>query len=160
MTAALRFIAIALAAAVLLGATRVYTAPRIAANEAAREASVRAELLGAVGGNITRSDPRLCKVRTRGYAGSIDLILGVDRPHTLLAVRVSRHTETPGIGDFVELSHSRWITGFSRLAAGPDFFARSPSERLQTLNAELDAVSGATVTRRAVLRGVAQGCPP
>jgi len=160
MTAALRFIAIALAAAVLLGATRVYTAPRIAANEAAREAGVRAELLSAVGDNIANSNTRLCKVRTRGYAGSIDLIVGVGLPDTLLAVRVSHHTETPGIGDFIDHRRSRWITGFSRLAPGTHYYARSPSERLQTLNAELDAVSGATVTRRAVLRGVAQGCPP
>ena len=157
--AELSFILIALVAAALLSGTRLATANRIAANEASKAAAIRAELLGAEG---LGTDATLCQARATGYAGAIQLIIGTDSDDNLLGVRVTRHSETPGIGDFIDRRNGDWITQFAgqpaNIAFSKGFFAYSSSERLVKLEAGLDAVTGATVTRRAVIRGVAQGC--
>lgn len=160
MKAGLTFVLIAFIAAGLLGTTRLLTAPRIAANQAALAAAVRAELLGATQTNAqTNAVTVLCAVQTRGYAGVIELLIGLDDTQSLVGVRVTRHSETPGIGEFIERQRSAWITGFSGLSFGQRFYAKPAAERLRLLEGELDAVSGASVTRRALLRGVAAGCP-
>ena len=159
MKASLSFIFVATIAAVLLAGTRLATANRITANQADKAAAIRAELLGS---DKLGTTARLCQGRARGYAGTIELIIGIDRDDNLLGVRVTQHSETPGIGDFIDRRRDDWITQFERQGSqdsfNPRFFALSASERRSKLDAGLDAVTGATVTRRAVLRGVAQGC--
>jgi len=163
--AALGFIAIAAVAGVLIGATRFATSERIERNQHLREAAIIAELLAA-GGNSRDPDSqrsttdvaaRLCRTQVRGYAGLIKLLVLPDTlnaaERTIEAVRVLGHQETPGIGDFIELDNSPWILGFNNQKTLPQ-----PTATSVLWQNQLDAMTGATITRRAVIEGVANAC--
>lgn len=53
-----------------------------------------------------------------GYGGQIKLLLGIDASGVLTGVRVVSHTETPGLGDKIDLSKGNWILGFNRQITG------------------------------------------
>ena len=44
-----------------------------------------------------------------GYSGQIRVLLGIAPDGTLLGVRVLSHTETPGLGDKIELAKDDWM---------------------------------------------------
>ena len=86
-----------------------------------------------------------------GYSGPIRLVIAVDSEAGVIGVRVLEHAETPGIGDFIEARRSDWIDGFSGRSLS------DPGETGWATSADggvFDAVSGATVTARSVIRGV------
>lgn len=97
-----------------------------------------------------------------GYSGPIELLVGVDASGRIAAVRVAEHRETPGLGDRIERRRSAWITTFEgrridgdvpgdwqvRRRRGAASDARLPDERDAT---RFDALSGATITSRAVV---------
>jgi Na+-translocating ferredoxin:NAD+ oxidoreductase subunit G len=86
-----------------------------------------------------------------GYSGPITLLVAVTPAGTVLAVRTVAHTETPGIGDFIERDRSPWIDGF----AGRALDRPVPTGwQVRVTGGEFDAVAGATVTSRAVVGGV------
>ncbi len=82
----------------------------------------------------------------QGYAGVIQLLLGINAAGTLTGVRVISHRETPGIGDAVDAAKSEWIHAFDGKAL--------TSARLAADGGSIDAISGASVTSRAVVNGV------
>ena len=89
-----------------------------------------------------------------GYAGPIRLLLAVTPEGTLLGVRVLTHTETPGLGDQIEAARSDWIHRFAGRALG------DPPQARWTVRADggaFDALTGATVSSRAVVEAVAAG---
>lgn len=88
-----------------------------------------------------------------GYSGDIELLLGVDRAGRVIAVRVTRHAETPGLGDPIERSRSDWIEGFGSRALGDPALAGWTVRRD---GGEFDQFTGATITPRAVVRSVAR----
>lgn len=89
-----------------------------------------------------------------GYAGKIRLLLAVDADGRLLGVRVTQHKETPGLGDYIEPKKDRnkqrpWISQFDGLSLEN----RSPAEwKVKKDGGAFDAMAGATVTPRAVIR--------
>jgi electron transport complex protein RnfG len=88
-----------------------------------------------------------------GYSGPIELLVGIGPDGRLLGVRVTRHKETPGLGDFIEVRKSDWIERF----AGRSL--QSPTaDRWQVRRdgGDLDQFTGATVTPRAVVTAVAR----
>jgi electron transport complex protein RnfG len=86
-----------------------------------------------------------------GYGGPITLLVAVTPDGTVLAVRTVAHTETPGIGDFIERGRSAWIDGFAGRALDRP---APPAWQVTGRGGEFDAVAGATVTSRAVVGGV------
>ncbi|HYE37557.1 electron transport complex subunit RsxG [Methylocaldum sp.] len=89
-----------------------------------------------------------------GYSGPLSLILGLDRDGKILGVRVIAHTETPGLGDKVETSKSDWILKFT----GRSLSNTSPQGwRVKKDGGEFDQFAGATITPRAVVKGIAGG---
>ena len=74
---------------------------------------------------------------TPGYAGDIHLLAAFDEAGRLLGARVTRHRETPGLGDFIDLDKSPWMLGFA-----------------ETPPLAVDAVTGATITSEAIKREV------
>lgn len=88
-----------------------------------------------------------------GYAGPIDLLVGIDRAGRVLGVRVTGHAETPGLGDPIELRRSDWVLGFDgRSLADPP-----PARwRVRREGGEFDQFTGATITPRAVVAAVAR----
>lgn len=94
------------------------------------------------------------QVSSQGYAGEIRLILGLDATGKVLGVRVLSHSETPGLGDGIELEKSRWILDFNGLSLGDP-----PREqwKVKKDGGRFDAFSGATITPRAVVKAIENG---
>lgn len=84
-----------------------------------------------------------------GYSGAIDLLLGVRRDGTIAAARVTRHRETPGLGDGIDLERSDWIRQFAdRSLNNPLRWAVDKDD------GPFDSLTGATITPRAVVQAI------
>jgi electron transport complex protein RnfG len=89
-----------------------------------------------------------------GYSGRIGLILAIGIVGRLIAVRVTTHKETPGLGDYIDPRKDRnktrpWITQFNNL--GFDSVPRN-KWRVKKDGGRFDQMSGATISARAVTR--------
>lgn len=94
------------------------------------------------------------EVSEQGYAGEIRILMGVDPEGKILGVRVIAHSETPGLGDKIEPEKDNWIFDFNSLSLG------NPPEDQWAVKKDggrFDAFSGATITPRAVVRGIKNG---
>lgn len=86
-----------------------------------------------------------------GYGGDIHLLIGIDISGELTGVRVTRHNETPGLGDYINRQKSPWIDQFT---------GKSLSSPLRSQwgvakdGGAFDARAGATITPRAVIKAV------
>jgi len=89
-----------------------------------------------------------------GYAGAIELLLGLNDKGELLGVRVLSHAETPGLGDKIEPEKSNWIFGFNGLSLDntpdKDWAVKKDGGRF-------DQFSGATITPRGVVKAIKEG---
>ena len=79
-------------------------------------------------------------LNSRGFGGDINMIVGIGADGTVCGVRVVSHAETPGLG-------SR-----ATLADYLDYFI-GVGERL-TVKEDVDAISGATISSKAVVAGI------
>jgi electron transport complex protein RnfG len=86
-----------------------------------------------------------------GYAGAIRLLVAVTPEGRVLGVRVISHRETPGLGDYIEARRSPWIRGFDGKALGEPPAARWA---VRKDGGDFDAMTGATVTPRAIVKAV------
>ncbi len=86
-----------------------------------------------------------------GYSGAIRLLIGVDASGRILAVRVTEHKETPGLGDVIEAEKSNWINDFSGQSIDDPAL---PDWRVQKDGGQFDQFAGATITPRAVVGAV------
>lgn len=90
-------------------------------------------------------------VATEGYSGNIFLLVALKHNGELLGVRVTRHRETPGLGDAVDEERSNWILGFTgRSLNNPSI----NGWRVKRDGGEFDQFTGATITPRAVVKAV------
>ena len=90
-------------------------------------------------------------VAARGYGGPIRLLVGIDRDGVVTGVRVVAEQETPGIGDRIRADRSDWIgifAGTSREAPA------AAGWQVRKEGGAFDAIAGATVSSRAVIRQV------
>jgi len=87
-----------------------------------------------------------------GYNGNIDLLVAVDMSQTVMAVRVTDHRETPGLGDRIEHDVSSWIDQFEG-STEKNQWAVKPG-------GDFDAITGATITSRAVISAVEETLLP
>jgi electron transport complex protein RnfG len=86
-----------------------------------------------------------------GFSGSIKLLIGIEAEGTATAVRVLKHHETPGLGDFIDSTKSDWINQFEdRSLSDPDRLLWALSRD----GGEFDQVTGASITSRAVLKAI------
>lgn len=86
-----------------------------------------------------------------GYGGPIHLRVGIRRDGTVTGVRVRQHRETPGLGDAIEIERSDWIEQFTgRSLDNP----QAAGWAVRKQGGEFDQFTGATVTPRAVVKGV------
>ena len=84
-----------------------------------------------------------------GYSGRIDLIVSIRRDGRLGGVRVVTHKETPGLGDYIEIAKSGWITGFDGLSREN---RKDIEWKVKKDGGAFDYVAGATITPRAVIK--------
>ena len=93
-------------------------------------------------------------VTGQGYAGEINLVMGVSATEEVLGVRVLSHAETPGLGDKIEAQKNDWILEF----AGLSFSTLAADQwKVKKDGGTFDQFSGATITPRAVVKAVKQG---
>ncbi|WP_288132665.1 electron transport complex subunit RsxG [Microbulbifer sp.] len=86
-----------------------------------------------------------------GYSGPIRILVGVNRDGTIAGVRVTNHSETPGLGDKVDLKKSDWVLSFNGKSLqdpGRDMW------KVQKDGGAFDQFTGATITPRAVVNQV------
>lgn len=138
---------ISLLCALLLAALHGLTGPVIEENRSAHAWRLAFELLG------ERFDPSglrwrddalvlgngawLRRTAVPGYAADIHLLAAFSADGRLLGGRATRHQETPGLGDFIDLDKSSWMLRFTHTPA-----------------LGVEAVTGATITSNAVKRGM------
>lgn len=87
------------------------------------------------------------KVATKGYGGEIILFVGIDLKGRVAGVHMLKHGETPGLGaNANNASFKEQFTG-----KGPDSLTvvkSAPSDH------DIQAISGATITSKAIVKGV------
>jgi electron transport complex protein RnfG len=86
-----------------------------------------------------------------GYSGNIHLVIGIDVNGNITGVRVTTHSETPGLGDYIDRSKSPWIEQFVGTSL------TSPEAKYWKVakdGGKIDARAGATITPRAVVKAV------
>ena len=84
-----------------------------------------------------------------GYSGPIQYLMGVNMHGEIIGVRIVSHTETPGLGDKIELAKSPWVLGFDHHS-----LANTPKWGVKKDGGTFDQFSGATITPRAVVKGI------
>lgn len=158
---ALNLGAAGLIAGVLLATLNAYTAPIREQNEVrAREEARRAVLPAATrfvpidghegwfSGYAGDGRPAgyVIAVKEKGYSGAIELLVGVDDGLRIVDYRVLRHNETPGLGaKATEVEFRQRFRGRSLGQLGVAKVAKL---------GEIQAITGATITSRAVARGI------
>ncbi|WOG26598.1 electron transport complex subunit RsxG [Endozoicomonas sp. 8E] len=86
-----------------------------------------------------------------GYAGKIDLLVGIYADGTLAGVRATQHKETPGLGDKIDTKVSDWILQFQ----GKSLLDPAPEDwGVKKDGGQFDQFTGATITPRAVVGSV------
>ena len=93
----------------------------------------------------------LSPVAPNGYSGPIDMLVGVYYDGSIAGVRVVKHRETPGLGDYVESQRSDWILGFDRKSLDNP---TSNNWKVKRDGGAFDQFTGATITPRAVVKAV------
>jgi len=94
------------------------------------------------------------KIAEPGYAGPIQLMLGISQNGEILGARVISHLETPGLGDKIEEKKDDWILGFDGLS-----LQNTPITQwaVKKDGGKFDQFSGATITPRAVVKAITKG---
>ena len=86
-----------------------------------------------------------------GYSGDIKMLVGVSREGDITGVRITAHSETPGLGDAIEIKKSEWVTAFNGTSL------HTPAESKWTVRkhgGEFDQFTGATITPASVINEV------
>jgi len=87
-----------------------------------------------------------------GYSGRIGLLLAIDMEGRLLAMRVTQHKETPGLGDYIDPRKDKnksnpWINQFDRKGFDE---VKVEQWKVKKDGGVFDAHVGATISARAV----------
>lgn len=90
-------------------------------------------------------------VAPEGYSGDINLLIGIDANGVVTGVRVTQHKETPGLGDYIQLSKSPWILQFDGKSYHSD---QDSAWKVRKDGGEFDSRAGATITPRAIVKAV------
>jgi Na+-translocating ferredoxin:NAD+ oxidoreductase subunit G len=86
-----------------------------------------------------------------GYSGQIKLLVAINVDGTISGVRVLTHTETPGLGDYIDIAKSKWI----KLFDGESLSKTSDTNwAVKKDGGAFDYMAGATITPRAVIKAV------
>jgi electron transport complex protein RnfG len=90
-------------------------------------------------------------VAPHGYNAAINLLVGVSPAGSITRVRAVAHRETVGLGDAIDAAKSDWIEQFDTKSLTAPAAGRWAVEQDE---GEFDAITGATVTSRAVVTAV------
>lgn len=86
-----------------------------------------------------------------GYSGKIMFVIAIRANGEISGVRVISHNETPGLGDYIEILKSKWITIFD----GKSLSNPTDKEwKVKKDGGQFQHNAGATVTPRALIKAV------
>ncbi len=88
---------------------------------------------------------------TKGYGGSIGFALGVDAEGTITGISITSESETAGLGANCE--NKEWQDGFAGKVL-PSNTSDEMYNKNEATDSQVQALSGATVTSRAITRAV------
>jgi len=89
-----------------------------------------------------------------GYSGAIRVLLGLDQTGKVLGTRTLSHTETPGLGDKIEIAKNPWVLSFDgKSLQDPGL----PAWGVKKDGGVFDQFTGATITPRAYVKAVKEG---
>jgi electron transport complex protein RnfG len=156
---------LALTCAFFLAFTHQITQETIKSNQRHYEERVLREMVNGAeveksisGYNVFRNETKIGTIEPfmtrRGYNGEIDLLMALTlksltQDREIISVRVTHHEETPGIGDKIEPDVSSWIHQFAGKSAIDTDWRLFPK-------GDVNAISGATITSRAVTNAIAE----
>jgi electron transport complex protein RnfG len=85
-----------------------------------------------------------------GYSGTIRILIGVRVSGEIVAIRVTAHQETPGLGDGI-VRNIKWLDSFI------DKTLNNSKWKVKKDGGDFDQFTGATITPRAVVKAVHHG---
>lgn len=161
---------VAAVAGILLAITEEITAPKIAQNKKALLEQARKEVLPAAtsfsqnefkaessGSSLTYSagfDQSgkmagvVVNVYPKGYAGAIEMVVGLDPDGRIAGVKILSQKETPGLG--TKLADPVFMEPFKKLLAEKD----TPVFMVKQDGGDVDAITAATISSRAFCAGI------
>ena len=155
---ALKLLKISAVTALLLAGVNALTAPRIAENNELEKKNAIAAIfpssddcqltdISADGVELVYlvlKDGDLlgyaASVSTMGFGGEIELMVGVTAEGTVRGIKVVSHSETPGLGSRVD--DEGYLSQYAGLGGN------------LSIGSDVDAITGSTISSKAVLRGV------
>lgn len=155
---ALKLLIISAVTALLLAGVNALTAPRIAENNELEKKNAIAAIfpssddcqltdISADGVELVYlvlKDGDLlgyaASVSTMGFGGEIELMVGVTAEGTVKGIKVVSHSETPGLGSRVD--DEGYLSQYAGLGGN------------LSIGSDVDAITGSTISSKAVLRGV------
>ncbi|MFA6169353.1 MAG: RnfABCDGE type electron transport complex subunit G [Candidatus Margulisiibacteriota bacterium] len=81
-------------------------------------------------------------VKPQGYGGPVEMLVGLDKEGRVLAVKVLSHKETAGLGSNIE--NQKFLQ---------QFVGKTAQDKIEPKQ-DIDALTGATISTRAVCYGV------
>jgi electron transport complex protein RnfG len=89
----------------------------------------------------------LMPVITKGYNGSLSLVIGISYDGKLTGIKILQHNETEGFGDQAHQDNSNWLLGF----IGYSLETTENKWAIKKDGGEFDQLSGATITSRSII---------
>lgn len=86
-----------------------------------------------------------------GYAGAIQMLVGIDINGAVTGVHVLAHRETPGLGNRIESTKSDWVKQFDGRSLGDP---EASGWKIKRDGGQFDQLTGASVTPRAIIKAV------
>ena len=86
-----------------------------------------------------------------GYSGDIKLLIAIKYDGSISGVRVLKHKETPGLGDYIDILKGNWIKLFDG-----ESIIKTPNDKWKVKKdgGQFDYMAGATITPRAIVKAV------
>ena len=83
-------------------------------------------------------------VSSRGYSGPINMLIGIDKSGKIVGIKILSQTETPGLG--ANVVKPKFLN---------QFIGKTGNDPIEPRK-DIDAITGATISSRAVCSGVKQ----
>ena len=147
--------------AALLAAVNSYTAPIIAKQKEEKTRLAIEAVLPGGGEEVEFEDDTgmvtalyasdsgwAVQVTTNGFGGAIDMMVGIDKAGKVIGISIISHVETPSLGAVAAENNA------AGEAFRGQFAGLSGTLAVSKDGGTVDAISGATITSRAVVNGV------
>ena len=89
---------------------------------------------------------KIFEVKSFGYGGDIYFKVGVDNEMKIKKIKIKEHNETPGLG--AKITDEKFLNQFTGKTKEEIYLKKDKSE------GEIDAITGATISSRAIVEGV------